>query len=233
MDEANDVVIIGSGIGGLSCAALLAHYGFAVTVCESHTIPGGAAHAFERNGFKFDSGPSLYSGLSYSPSANPLRQVLDAIGEDLQWVNYDTWGCCLPEGDFDTSVGADQFCQVLAQYRGDQAVAEWQALQRRMEPAETGCDRTAIRRRPLRFRRRLHHGPIRSRFSASRRQRDEANRPLHPSDGQRDYGSLYPQLVGPNLLSSGRTARRWRHRRRDGVYVCRLVSPQRGAGIIQ
>ncbi|MDJ0705616.1 MAG: NAD(P)/FAD-dependent oxidoreductase [Leptolyngbyaceae cyanobacterium MO_188.B28] len=134
MDESNDVVIIGSGIGGLSCAALLAHYGFAVTVCESHTIPGGAAHAFERDGFKFDSGPSLYSGLSYSPSSNPLRQVLDAIGEDLEWVNYDTWGCCLPEGDFDTSVGADQFCQILAQYRGDQAVAEWRALQRRMEP---------------------------------------------------------------------------------------------------
>ena len=134
MAEVNDVVIIGSGIGGLSCAALLAHYGFAVTVCESHTIPGGAAHAFERDGFKFDSGPSLYSGLSYSPSANPLRQVLDAIGEDLEWVNYDTWGCCLPEGDFDTSVGGDQFCQVLAQYRGDNAVAEWRALQRLMEP---------------------------------------------------------------------------------------------------
>ena len=134
MDNTNDVVIIGSGIGGLSCAALLAQYGFNVTVCESHTIPGGAAHAFERNGFIFDSGPSLYSGLSYSPSSNPLRQVLDAIGEDLQWVTYDTWGCCLPEGDFDTAVGADQFCHVLAQYRGEQAVAEWRALQRLMEP---------------------------------------------------------------------------------------------------
>lgn len=62
------MLVIGSGIGGLSCAALLAHYGFEVIVCESHTIPGGAAHGFERNGFRFDSGPSLYSGLSQRPS---------------------------------------------------------------------------------------------------------------------------------------------------------------------
>ena len=133
-DRQTDVIVIGSGIGGLSCAALLARYGFEVTVCESHSIPGGAAHAFERNGFKFDSGPSLYSGLSYSPSANPLRQVLDAIGEKLPCVNYDTWGCCLPEGDFDTSVGAEQFCEVLSKFGGNEAVAEWLKLQRVMEP---------------------------------------------------------------------------------------------------
>ncbi len=133
-DRQTDVIVIGSGIGGLSCAALLARYGFEVTVCESHSIPGSAAHAFERNGFKFDSSPSLYSGLSYSPSANPLRQVLDAIGEKLPCVNYDTWRCCLPEGDFDTSVGAEQFCEVLSKFGSNEAVAEWLKLQRVMEP---------------------------------------------------------------------------------------------------
>ncbi len=133
-EEVTDVVVIGSGIAGLSCAALLARYGFNVTVCESHSIPGGAAHAFERNGFKFDSGPSLYSGLSYSPSSNPLRQVLDAIGEELPCVTYDTWGCCLPEADFDTSVGAAQFCEFLTKLRGNDAAAEWRELQRVMAP---------------------------------------------------------------------------------------------------
>ena len=129
-----EVVVIGSGIGGLSCAALLARYGVDVTVVESHSIAGGAAHAFERNGYKFDSGPSLYSGLSYTPSPNPLRQVLDAIGEDLPCIQYDTWGCYLPEGDFDTQVGADQFCEVLQRLRGEQAVAEWRRLQEIMAP---------------------------------------------------------------------------------------------------
>lgn len=129
-----DVIVIGSGIGGLCCGALLARYGFEVTVCESHSLAGGAAHGFERDGFRFDSGPSLYSGLSYSPSPNPLRQVLDALDEDLAWITYDTWGCCLPEGDFETSVGADQFCEVLRRLRGESAVAEWRRLQKYMEP---------------------------------------------------------------------------------------------------
>ena len=132
--ENTEVVVIGSGIGGLSCAALLARYGFDVIVCESHSIPGGAAHAFERQGFIFDSGPSLYSGLSYSPSTNPLRQILDAIAEDLPWATYNTWGCCLPEGTFDTEVGADQFCEVLQKLRGEPAVREWRQLQKIMEP---------------------------------------------------------------------------------------------------
>jgi carotene isomerase len=129
-----DIVVIGSGIGGLSCAALLAQYGFEVIVCESHAIAGGAAHGFEYQGFKFDSGPSLYSGMSYQPSPNPLRQVLDAIAEDTEWVNYDTWGCVLPEGQFDTQVGGDQFCDVLRSLRGEAAVQEWKNLQAVMAP---------------------------------------------------------------------------------------------------
>lgn len=70
-----DVVVIGAGIGGLCCAALLAKYGYQVVVCESHDVAGGAGHAFERGGFVFDSGPSFHAGLSIQPSINPLKQV--------------------------------------------------------------------------------------------------------------------------------------------------------------
>lgn len=144
-----DVIVIGSGIGGLSCAALLAKYGLRVTVCESHSIPGGAAHGFERDGFRFDSGPSLYSGLSYRPSTNPLRHVLDAIQEDVEWANYDTWGVYIPEGEFDTTVGADQFCELLQTLRGDQAVSEWRRLQAVMAPLGRGT--TALPPAAMRF----------------------------------------------------------------------------------
>jgi len=133
-DNKTDVIVIGSGIGGLCCGALLAHYGLKVVVCESHTLLGGAAHGFTRDGHHFDSGPSLYSGMSYSPSPNPLRQVLDVIDEDIAWANYDTWGCRLPEGDFNTAVGADQFCDVLKRLRGEGAVSEWRQLQKVMKP---------------------------------------------------------------------------------------------------
>ncbi len=132
--EEVDVVVIGSGVGGLCCAALLGKYGDRVKVCESHSLPGGAAHSFERNGYKFDSGPSLYSGLSSSPTNNPLRQVLDVIEEDLEWANYDAWGCRIPEGDFDAYVGADHFCEVLRKFRGEDAVIQWRKLQAEMKP---------------------------------------------------------------------------------------------------
>ncbi|ACK72018.1 FAD dependent oxidoreductase [Gloeothece citriformis PCC 7424] len=88
-----DVIIIGSGIGGLTAGALLARYGKKVLICESHSIPGGAAHSFSRQGFKFDSGPSFYCGLgNQRPSLNPLKQVLDLIGESLDVVPYDPLG---------------------------------------------------------------------------------------------------------------------------------------------
>ncbi len=49
---------------GLCCAALLARYGYRVTVVESHYHAGGAAHSFEVQGFHFDAGPSFFAGLS-------------------------------------------------------------------------------------------------------------------------------------------------------------------------
>ena len=71
-----DIVIIGSGVGGLCCGGILARYGQDVLVLESHDIPGGAAHSFDIKGYHFDSGPSLFSGLSSrGPQANPLAQV--------------------------------------------------------------------------------------------------------------------------------------------------------------
>jgi len=94
-----DVVVIGSGLGGLVAAALLARYGQQVLVCESHTIPGGAAHGFTRQGYRFDSGPSFFSGLSDPVSRNPLRQVLDVLGEEMAAIAYDPLGYYhLPEG---------------------------------------------------------------------------------------------------------------------------------------
>jgi phytoene dehydrogenase-like protein len=107
-----DVVVIGSGFGGLSCAALTSKYNLDTICVEAHDTPGGVAHSFSRYNnkattaaataavaaekkkvpFRFDSGPSLISGLS-SKSTNPLRQVLDAINvqDEIEWLTYDGW----------------------------------------------------------------------------------------------------------------------------------------------
>lgn len=80
---------------------------------ESHVHAGGAAHAFVRDGFTFDSGPSLFSGLSQDRSPNPLKHVLDFIGEEVEWLNYDTWGVVLPEGSFAAPIGPEPFKEVI------------------------------------------------------------------------------------------------------------------------
>ncbi len=54
------VVVIGAGLGGLTCAAYLARAGFPVTVVEQHSVPGGYATAFDRAAGKFRFEVSLH-----------------------------------------------------------------------------------------------------------------------------------------------------------------------------
>lgn len=53
-------IIIGSGIGGLGSACLLAKAGWDVKVLEKNEQTGGRAGVFEAKGFRFDMGPSWY-----------------------------------------------------------------------------------------------------------------------------------------------------------------------------
>ncbi|KAJ8618665.1 hypothetical protein MRB53_014851 [Persea americana] len=124
-----DVVVIGSGIGGLCCAGLLARYRQDVLVLESHDLPGGAAHSFEIKGYKFDSGPSLFSGFqSRGPQANPLAQVIDALGESVPCASYNSWMVYVPEGEFLSSIGPTEFLKDLEKYASLNAVREWKKL---------------------------------------------------------------------------------------------------------
>ena len=84
--DRNTVVVIGGGVGGLAVAARLAKQGWSVQVLEQADEVGGKLGHFEREGFRFDTGPSILTmpqvfeslfddtGASMS-SALQLRQV--------------------------------------------------------------------------------------------------------------------------------------------------------------
>jgi phytoene desaturase len=52
-------VVIGSGFGGLAAAIRLGYRGYRVTVLEKLDKPGGRGYVHERDGFKFDAGPTI------------------------------------------------------------------------------------------------------------------------------------------------------------------------------
>ncbi|KAH8043580.1 all-trans-retinol 13,14-reductase [Aureococcus anophagefferens] len=123
-DETYDVVVIGSGIGGLSCAGLLAAAGKRVCVLESHYEFGGCAH----------------DGLSPDASPNPLKHIYQMVGEEPEWITYDKWGAYLPEAPegYELSIGAENFLEILRRYGGPTAVADWERLASTLRPLAKG-----------------------------------------------------------------------------------------------
>ena len=140
-----DVVIIGSGIGGLCAAAICNLYGYSTAIFESHYAPGGAAHGFSAKAknipgtFYFDTGPSFFSGLNPeidAKASNPLRTVLDAIGEEVECYKYTSFGLKFPEGDFVHTPEFGKVNGVLDRVSGAAAVNQWGELMERMKPLE-------------------------------------------------------------------------------------------------
>jgi len=72
-----DAVIIGSGMGALSAAALLAADGLRVAILEQNWLPGGCTSAYWRKGFVFEAGATTLVGLD---EGMPLWAVLQRTG---------------------------------------------------------------------------------------------------------------------------------------------------------
>ncbi|WP_107668671.1 carotenoid isomerase [Cyanothece sp. BG0011] len=81
-----DVIIIGSGMGGLVTATQLAAKGAKVLVLEKYLIPGGSAGYFEREGYRFDVGASMIFGFGNEGTTNLLTRALDAVNVSLETI---------------------------------------------------------------------------------------------------------------------------------------------------
>ena len=74
-----DVVVIGSGIGGLTAASLLAKAGFSVCVLEKEPHPGGYLAGFRRKDFRFD---TAVHWLNQYHKNGMVCKIFDVIGND-------------------------------------------------------------------------------------------------------------------------------------------------------
>jgi len=77
-----NIIVIGSGIGGLIAGNLLAKKGHKVTIFEAHSMPGGYTAGFYRKGYYFESGT-----LSFEASASVFKAMQDiGVLESIDFV---------------------------------------------------------------------------------------------------------------------------------------------------
>lgn len=91
------VIVIGSGLGGLSSGLILAKNGYDVTILEQGSQPGGCLQCFTRNGIKFetgmhfigsaDKGQTLYRLMNYLELGDVALSRLDPSGYDVISLN--------------------------------------------------------------------------------------------------------------------------------------------------
>ena len=129
---ASRVVVIGAGVGGLAVAARLQARGHAVTLVEQSDRVGGKLASWDRDGFVFDTGPSLltlpavYRDL-FRRTGRPLEEVLDLQALDP------AFGYHFADGTSAVLPGVDpaRCATALGDQLGGSAAADWRRLMER------------------------------------------------------------------------------------------------------
>lgn len=118
MGDFFDSVIVGSGLGGLCCGALLAKSGLKVLVLEQHSKIGGYAHNFKRRQFTFESG--IHS-VPLGPNGT-IMHILKVLGIDSQITpieHSEMYHIDIPEGSFTIPSRTDDINEFLRGFCGN------------------------------------------------------------------------------------------------------------------
>lgn len=134
-----DAIVIGSGLGGLTAASMLArHAGKRVLVLEKHYTAGGFTHTFHRPGYEWDVGVH-YVGDVHRPGTL-LRRAFDHLSDgELAWADmgevYDT--IVFGDDRYELVAGRERFRQRMYDYFPRQRDAIDRYLQRIRETVRT------------------------------------------------------------------------------------------------
>lgn len=108
-------IIIGSGLGGLECARVLASQGRRLIVLEREQQPGGCMQSYRRGAFAFDTGLHYVGGLGEGQSLHDAFERLGLLR--LPWVRLDRDGfdhVTIAGRTFKIAEGYDNFVETLA-----------------------------------------------------------------------------------------------------------------------
>ncbi len=107
--ERYDAIVIGSGIGGLTTAAMLADTGRTVLVVERHDRVGGYAHAFRRGAYLFDSSVHMVGGCAHGGLVGQLLETL-GVADRCEFTPLDPcYRAVFPGLDLAVPTGVEAF----------------------------------------------------------------------------------------------------------------------------
>ncbi|MBP5214037.1 MAG: NAD(P)/FAD-dependent oxidoreductase [Bacteroidales bacterium] len=85
-----DIIIIGSGLGGLQCGYILSKRGYKVLILERQAQPGGCMQSYRRHGENLDTGMHYVGGLGVGDCLYSSFKYMGLM--DLPWVHLDPSG---------------------------------------------------------------------------------------------------------------------------------------------